>query len=261
MKSKLFLIMLLPAFLVGCANPYSKYYNDCTGGINIAESANVVIPIGETKLIQGSNVEADDLQMLENGYLLLGESSFNAGPTNQNLAIGHAAKVHADTVIVYSQYTNTVSGSIPLTLPNTQTSYQSGSIYGSGGGFANYSGSSTTFGTSTTYIPYHVRRYDYYATFWVKAKPPSLGIHFGDLTDELRRKVESNKGVYIIVVIKDSPAFNADLLNGDIIRKFNNIEVVNISHFANLIAENKGQQIELEIFRNGKTITKKIQLN
>ncbi len=88
-----------------------------------------------------------------------------------------------------------------------------------------------------------------------------MGIHFDNLTDELRRKVESNKGVYIVVVVKDSPAFNADLLKGDIIRKFNNIEVASGSHFTNLIAENRDKQIELEIFRNGKAIVKQIRLN
>ena len=232
------------------------------GGVNITESSDVIMPIGKPKLIQGSNAETDGLRMLENGYILLGESSFNAGLRNPNaLAIDHAKKVYADTVIVYSQYTNTVSGSMPLTVPNTQTSYHSGSIYGSGGGYANYSGSSTTYGTSTTYMPYSVNRSDYYASFWIKAKPASLGIHLNNLTDELRRKVESNKGVYIVVVVKDSPAFNADLLNGDIIRKFNSIEIINANHFLNLIAENKGQQIELEIFRNDKTIAKQIQLN
>ena len=259
MKSKLFLIMLLPAFLVGCANPYSKYYNDCTGGINILENPNIIVPTNKPNLIQGSNIENDAIQMAENGYILLGESSFNAGPINQNSAIDHAKKIYADTVIVYSQYTNTVSGSLPLTVPNTQTSYNSGSIYGSGGGYASYSGSSTTYGTSTTYMPYHVNKSDYYATFWVKAKPMSLGVYFDNLTDELRRKIESNKGAYIRVVVKDSPAFNADLLNGDVIRKINNIEVVNANQLVSLLAENKGQQIELEIFRNGKTIVKQIQ--
>lgn len=260
MKKMLFLLPLLFIFS-SCANPYSNFYTDRTGGVDILENPNIIVPTDKPNLIQGSNIKNDGMRMLENGYLLIGESSFNAGNVNQNMAIEHAKKVHADTVIVYSQYTNTLSGSMPLTVPNTQTSYHSGNIYGSGGGFANYSGSSTTYGTSTTYMPYHVRRYDYYATFWIKAKPPSLGINFDNLTDELRRKIESNKGVYIIAVVKDSPAFNADLLNGDVIRKFNNIEVTNISHFANLIAENKGQQIELEIFRNGKTIVKQIQLN
>jgi S1-C subfamily serine protease len=88
-----------------------------------------------------------------------------------------------------------------------------------------------------------------------------LGIHFEDLTDELRKKVESNKGVYIIAVIKGSPAFNADLLKGDIIRKLNNIEIIDKNHLINLIAENKEQRIELEIFRNEKTIIKQVQLN
>jgi membrane-associated protease RseP (regulator of RpoE activity) len=148
-----------------------------------------------------------------------------------------------------------------MTVPHTQTSYDSGTIYGSGGGFANYSGTSTTFGSETTYMPYSVRRYDYYASFWVKAKPPILGVYYENLTDELRRKIESNKGVYITVVIKDSPAFNADLLNGDVIRKLNDTEVIDRTHFGKLIAENKGQEIKVEIFRNGKTITKQIQLN
>ncbi len=260
MKKMLFLLPLLFIFS-SCANPYSNFYTDLTGGVDILENPNIIVPTDKPNLIQGSNIENDGIRMLENGYLLIGESSFNAGNAHQNMAIEHAKKVHADTVIVYSQYTNTLSGSMPLTVPNTQTSYHSGNIYGSGGGFANYSGSSTTYGTSTTYMPYHIRRYGYYATFWIKAKPLSLGIRFDNLTDELRRKVESNKGVCIFVVVKDSPAFNADLLNGDIIRKCNNIEVVNASHFIDLLAENKGQQIELEIFRNGKTIVKQIQLN
>ena len=64
-----------------------------------------------------------------------------------------------------------------------------------------------------------------------------------------------------MVVVKDSPAFKADLLSGDIIRKLNNIEVKDRNHFGNLIGENKGQRIELELFRNDKTIVKEIQLN
>ena len=89
----------------------------------------------------------------------------------------------------------------------------------------------------------------------------TLGIYFDNLTDELRRKIESNKGVYIKVVVKRSPAFNNDLLAGDIIRKINNTEVADTSHFSSFLEENKGQQIELEIFRNDKTVVKTIQLN
>jgi len=263
MDFKRFFSILLSSLCVfsGCINPYGQFYTDYTGGVNVLENPNIIAPTDEPKLIQGSNIENDRILMFENGYSLIGVSSFNAANVNQNAAIEHAKKVHADTVIVYSQYTNTESGSMPLTMPNTQTSYHSGSIYGSGGGFANYSGYSTTYGTQTTYVPYNIMRYDYCATFWVKIKSPSLGVYFDNLTDELRGKIESNKGVYITVVIKDSPAFNADLLRGDVIRKLNDTEVIDATHLVKLIAENKGQQIKLEIFRNDKTIIKQIRLN
>lgn len=260
MKKKFFFCTLLLVFS-GCANPYAKFYNDLSGGINVLENPNFIIPTNKPRLIQGSDIERDSFRMMEEGYTILGQSFFNAGNVNQGAAVKHGAKVHADTVIVYGSYTGTVSGSLPLTVPNTQTSYHSGSIYGTGGGFAHYSGYSTTYGTQTTYIPYNVDRFDYYATFWIKLKELTLGVGVKNLTDELRMKIESNKGVYINVVVKRSPAFNNDLLAGDIIRKINNIEVADTSHFLNFIEENKGQQIELEIFRNDKTVVKTIQLN
>ena len=258
---KTFLFCILLFGFSGCANPYAKFYNDLSGVENILENQNVIIPTNKPRLVQGSDIEKDHLRMFEEGYALLGVSSFNAGNVNPSAAVKHAAKVHAETVIVYSSYTGTISGSLPLTMPNTQTSYHSGSIYGTGGGFANYSGTSTTYGTQTTYMPYSVNRFDYYATFWIKLKQVTLGVVYENLTDELRRKIESNKGVFIIAVVKSSPAFENDLLAGDIIRKINNIEVADQKHFADLLTENKGQQIELEIFRDDKTIVKTIQLN
>lgn len=248
----------------GCANPYSQFYQDFTGGKNILEDPQVIISTDEPKLRKGTDPKDDEKNMLEDGYCLIGHSCFNAGSVRQDTAVEQAKKVHADTVIVYSKYIHTLSGSMPLTMPDTQTSttYHSGSIYGSGGGFANYSGTSytTTYGTSTTYIPYHIAKYDYLATYWVKMKPPRLGILFDDLTDELRKKVESNKGVYIFAVVKGSPAFNNDLLSGDVIRRVNGIEVIDKWHLRNWLNETHPSVIELEIFRNGENISKKVQL-
>jgi len=72
---------------------------------------------------------------------------------------------------------------------------------------------------------------------------------------------ESNKGACIFAVVKGSPAFKNDILAGDIIRKINDIEVIDANHLKNIIHENKGQEIKLEIFRDDKTIIKQIQLN
>jgi len=260
MSKRTLLAFSLILVISGCTNPYSQFYQDFTGGKNILDDPTVIIPTDNPKIIAGTNIESDSKRMLEDNYWHLGQSSFNGASVRQDAAVAQAKKVHADTVIVYSKYTNAVSGVMPMTVPNTQTSYHSGMIYGSGGGSANYFGSSTTYGSETTYIPYNIRRYDYGATFWIKCKPPRLGAIFADLTDELRKKAESNKGVYIFAVVRGSPAFNSDLLSGDVIRRVNGIEVIDRWHLYNWLNETHPSVIEFEIFRNGANISKKVQL-
>jgi C-terminal processing protease CtpA/Prc len=89
----------------------------------------------------------------------------------------------------------------------------------------------------------------------------SLRIHYDDLTEEHRKQIGSNKGIYISLVVKDTPAFYNDLISGDIIRRVDNIEVKNRTHFGNLLEKRKHKTIEFEIWRDGKTISKQIQLN
>jgi hypothetical protein len=246
--------LLLPLFLVlsGC-NPYSQFYNDQTGGKNVLDNPKVVIPTNEPKLRRGSNFDDDSKEMCENGYLLIGLSAFNGGKNvSENGALEQAKIIHADTAVVYSHYTHTESGIMPVTTPT----YNSGTIYGSRGGTASYSGTSYT----TNYVPYNVAKFDYLATYWVKMKPSRLGIYIYDLTDEFRKKVGSNKGIYIGIIVKDSPAFNSDLLVGDIIRRVNGIEVIDEKQFHNWYNETHPSEIEFEIFRNGETISKKVIL-
>jgi hypothetical protein len=253
--SKLSALLPIFFFFAGC-NPYTQSYTDLTGGMAVARDPNY-ISSGKPELVYGGNIKDDCKKMRENGYALLGVSNFNGSSANQSMALEQAKKVNADTVIVYSEYIKTVTEDMPLTVPNTWTPYPE-YLYGSEGGYGNYYGS-PIYGTRTIYIPHEVRKYDYYASFWAKSKPPLLGIGVDDLTDELRRKIGSNKGVYIVFVVKGSPAFDNDLLAGDIIRKINGEEVIDTANFRDIAAANKGKPIEIEILRNGKTILKQIQ--
>lgn len=254
------LVLLSTAFTFsGCTNSYSQYYTDLTGGQNILENPKVIQPTEEPKLIYGTNREIDEKTMMEDGYLPLGFSSFIASEINKNDALKHAKKIHASTVIIYYRYAGTVSGVMPINMPSTQTSYHSGSIYGAGG-YANYSGTSTTYGTTTTYMPYNISHYDFYASFWIKTKPMRLGVHWRDLTEELRQKLGSNKGVYVLAVVKGSPAFDSDILSGDVLRRMNGQEIIDCNHLQRLLDIVSEPAIELEIIRNGETIKKKIHL-
>lgn len=265
MNHKTLLIAAVIMFIQGCAAPYSKFYFDQTGGADLTKDNKVIITNEEPKLYRGSDQEKDALAMSENGYVMVGYSSFNAGNVDENGAITQAKKVHASVVLVYSEYTNTVSGVMPLTLPDTQTSTTSlyGNAYGSGGGWANYSGTATTttYGSKTTYIPYSVNRSDYLATYWVKLKPLMLGVQVQDLTPEIRSELQSNKGVVVAVVIKGSPAFKADILKGDVIRSIGDTEIYDTQSFSDSVSKYQGQKAVLTIYRNGKELRKEVQLN
>lgn len=260
---KLFYIFLVSIFVSGCAtNPYNRFYTDYSGRTSLAENPRLIVSQEQPKVKRGNNALDDAKKMRMNGFVLLGESSFNAGSVNDNLARQQARIINAEVVLLYSQHTETLSGSTPLTLPDIQTSSSSGSAYGSGG-YTNLYGSSstTTYGTQTTYIPYHVRRYSYKATFWARPKGFSLGIHVQDLTDEQRRKIESNKGAVISVVVKGTPAFQNDFFNGDIIKNVNGEEIVDAQHCQQCLRETEDKKLTITILRGSNTITKTIKLD
>ncbi len=253
----------LLALLQGCAAPFAQFYYDQTGGADLSKLPSVVLPTGEPQVYRGSDQEQDALKMFEDNYNLVGYSSFNAGNVDENGAITQAKKVNASVVILYSKYTGSVSGSVPLTLPDTRSSSTSlsGSAYGSSG-YTSYSGTAytTTYGTKTTYIPYTVHRSDYLATYWIKMKPPIFGTHIIDLTPEIKQQIGSNKGVLIYAVIKGSPAFEADILKGDVLRKIGDVAVFDAESFQKALAEYQGREVDVLIVRGDKELHKSVKL-
>lgn len=263
--------------LTGCVmpNPYSQFYCDNTQGMNDAHIRNLTTPPPEPLVYSGTIPLQDSNAMLENGFGLLGWSSFNGAPVNQDLAVQQARYLRADAVVVYSTYTHTLSGAMPLTLPEvkTVTSHGSGFASGSGtafgpGGMVNYSGSANTFGSSqttiygsrTTYMPYNVNRYDYHASFWLKNTNIVFGAVLGDLTPEERKSTGSNHGVAIRVVIRNTPAFEADLLEGDIIKKVNDTDITGPTPWNTMLSENLGKAVVVTIIRDGKEEKKTVTL-
>jgi len=257
-------IMLTLVALSGCSSAFSKFYHDQTGGANVRQSSVVQADVDKPKLYYGVDVKADYIRMSEDGFELIGYSSFNASAQKEKGAIRQARKVHASIVLLYVTYTNTVSGVRPLMLPDNQSSTTSlyGNAYGPGGS-TTFSGTAhtTTQGSQIAYMPYSVNLYDYMATYWVKMKPPIFGVIVEDLSTETRRKIGSNKGQYVIGVIKNSPAFRADILRGDILRKIGDVEVSDRESFIDAITRGAGQTVHVLIYRDGEEIEKDVTLN
>ena len=256
-------IFLFLILLQGCSSPFTKYYNDETGGVDPTKSNALILPTNEPKLYYGEDSTKDDLKMREDNYVQVGNSSFYNNSIDEAEAIDQAKRVHAEVVMLYSSNKRTVSGITPLTLPNTTNSSTNfnGNVYGARGS-ASYSGTAntTTYGTTTNYIPYSYDQSDFLATYWIKHKPRIFGANYNEPSSELKQQMGSNKGVLVTVVMKDSPAFDADILKGDIIKEIEGILVVNKDGFSEAIDRYQGKEVDLLIYRGYKEIHKRVKI-
>ena len=247
------------AMLAGCANGYAQFYQPNTNPV-VAQDT---IRSGEQPQLRSSTGDPrQDVEiMFTEGYEVVGSASFNGPMNNIHGAIDQAKKVGASIVVANRKYTNTVSGVLPLTMPTTQTSYTNGTVnaYGSGG-FAsgNYSGTTTTYGSETTYIPYSVTRYDQQALFFAPIKRVGLGIMPRALTAEEAQALGSQRAVVIRAVRRGSPAYNADILPGDIVRSVNGAAVGDFDDFR--ASFHRGAVNHLVLVRAGQTLEKDVNV-
>lgn len=263
--SVMVLSVLVSWMLGGCAS-YKRFYQDETGGIDITKDHRFADAPTDPIVTQGANPQSDSDRMVEDGYVQIGYIAFNgrADSADEDDAFTQAKRVHAHRVLVYFKYRGTVSGTMPLTLPSTQTSTTSvyGNAYGPGGP-STFSGTgyTTTYGTQTTYIPYSVDRYDYLATFWTKRRSFVLGVYYDNLTPELRQALQTNKRVVVTVVVKGTPAFQADILRGDVLKAIGDTEIYDTASAQQAVESRAGQNVVIQIVRNGSPIQKEMRLN
>lgn len=274
MKKLLLLTICFTAlcFITGCAtgNGFSQFYQDKVG----AGITNLSTYSGSTKFFTASNPTNDFKELYRSGYWLIGESAFEGPPQSDSALLFQAKKVGADVVLnlcVYLGSQQTVAPLVQYHPGETYTTTSSGMVnanaWGSGGyayGTGNYYGSSTTTspGTySTQYVPVTVQRYQYDTGFFRKTKPAILGILPQPLPSEIREKLQRNSGVIVWIVKNESPAFSANILEGDVILKMNGEDVISADDFSQKTFRFAGQKVDFGLWRNGESKTISVQLN
>jgi len=259
-------ILGLSLLISGCAaNPYHAFYEELPGADQVLARREAPAP-KSPGIDRLSTVTPEEIVGIQRaGYAVIGHSSFNSGGNvSEQAAVAQAVAVGADRVVIVSpRYTETRTANIPITLPTSQTSYTTGSAtaYGSGGPVTAYgSSTTTTYGTRTTMIPISVDRRDYEAAYLVKQKFV-LGAYFAPLSDEDRARLGTNKGVRISLIVDNSPAFDSDLLVGDILLAINGTAISGGEALLDRLNESSGTNAELSIVRGDKSISKRVQLN
>jgi PDZ domain-containing protein len=262
------LALTLPLLALGCASGYTEFYRPTQGLTPETITALRPSPAPANPIVERS--QPGDIQKIldayaKRGYVMIGNSMFNSGRReSEDAAVHQGQKVGADVVLILNpRYTGSVSSTVPLTTPTTTTSYSSGSAtgYGPGGPVTAYgSGTTTTYGSTTTYMPMTIHRLDYGAVYFVKQRL-SLGLFTRDLSDSERQELQSNKGAAVRVVVDGSPAFEADILVGDVITTVDGVSVSGAKTFNDLLRERRGRFVSLSIVRRGQLIVKSVQLN
>lgn len=248
-------VISLVVLLSACATSgYKKFYQPY-GEMGGVPETQVLQPGEDPQIYSSDDLDRDVRILLGKGYFAIGYSAFNGPLEPIENVMAQARDVGALLALVSQAYTNTQTSTVPLFIPNNSTTSSSGTVNGYGGS-ATYSGSSTTYGTSVVPITTQHQRYDQNAIYFVRSSSkPRFGILPVDLTAEIRQKLERNTGAMIYVVHENSPAFVANILEGDVLIKMNGVDVRNAEHAMELMtsAPSEATNFEMIILRNGET--------
>lgn len=242
--------------LAGC-NAYSGHYEPVITTEQLTADPHFIPYNGEPQVRESkADPYQDYLHQLEDGWQLIGTSAFRAIDVRLSLAAAQGQTVKAEQVIVYKTWAGTSSGVTPITTPTTQTSYVAGAV-----GTTMYNGAVTTFGTRTDYIPYTNTLYEHLATYWVRCRPGGLGAFMRDLETADKQQIGSNKGARIIAIMRNSAAYRADLLPGDIVTEIDGQPVTDYQSARDLVATTYGRTVNFVVFRNGGYVTKPVAVD
>lgn len=263
----LIIVLLLPGCATTHEDGFSQFYRGVMqpGAVAQARGANPPPAAPSVVRTQGDGHQVND-DYRRKGYDLIGYSSFTSG-NGQSLADAQkqGVSVGADLVVVIDpKYQETRTASVPITTPTRQTYVTNGSAtaYGSGGPVTAYGNSTTTaYGSQTSYVPMSADRYQFEALYFVRHAHFVLGAFFRDLNDAERQALQSNRGACIVTVVDGSPAFNADILVGDIVVAVNQVPVPGYQGLMDTLHQDAGQEVVITVFRNGRAVNKPVHLN
>jgi hypothetical protein len=257
------ILLCLLGAAVGCTrDPLKKFY--------VANAAGDVFALGtatphegEPRLIYGDFTIKPALTLFEDGYALIGEANFwcSSNLVSDKSILNKAKKLRAEIVLVSSRHRETVNGSMPITTPTNTTTYNNGNFSGTRGYLGSYSGTSRTYGTQTTYIPYTIIYMDYQISFWAKGTGAVFGCVARELSTEETRQLEQNTGLMVMCVQKKTPAFDAGLLPGDILMSMDGNTLSDDKEYVTLLQTYAGRTVPVAWMHKGQKREAWVTLN
>ena len=217
--SSLFIVFF---FLYSCAtvNPYTQFYRE-----NPSFPHEDAFPTDFVEIIRTDDIDNVSLDLYTRGYELIGVSGFNGEQENEQSAINHAKMIGAEIMVLSREFAQTQL---------TTSGY---------------------YGNAFWAIPIQeeILRYEQSASYFrdvpFKGK---LGIKTSNLNVNQKKEYETNTGVFLQVVVLDTPADKAGLIPGDVLIKVNNERVGNNQTLQKILDSMPSGKSNLEIIRKDK---------
>ena len=224
------LIITIASLFGGClTNHYDKFYVD-TQGDKIVVSIHGNAPVE----IRTATTEDDVLDLMEEGYVSIGHSSFIAPYTPLSLAVDTAEEKGAALVLVDVRYKKTEQYTSVMFLPSTSSTYTHGNMsanaWSSGGGYAHvngtYSGSSTTHTLNAVPVQRSRDIYSHDAMFFKKIDTSKLyGVSWFVPKRLPTEAADTPIQVRILAVLKGSQAERDGIKRGQIVKAINGVVI------------------------------------
>lgn len=243
MKVKLSFLLALfvsSASLVGCQSVVPKFYIPASIGEDQRAKIAKIVGSDEVVLDKQGNVDVDFMRKKYPNYIALGFSEFKGTEVSDDEIKTHAASIGASVVIVFQGY-----------LGNMQTGSVTNAVPIPGAGAIAFNN------------PIKKDIHEYHMAFLAKyyGKRERIGFDGADLSAELQQKLQRNKGVVVTKVNASEPAFEAEMLLGDVITTIDGVEIINRNSVGLAIREacNKEKPFIIQVIR-GENKTKDLTI-
>lgn len=229
----LLIVLLFILATSGCmTNYYEQYYTDKDRAYFDDLTP---MDLGEEVLLKVAISESDVLDMMEDGYLPIGVSSFYSPYNTMVCAVDTAEKHGAQAVLLDIKFKETKEYTSVIFLPSTTTSYSYGTSsataygrYGSATAYGTYTGTTTSTTMNAVPVQKSVDLYTHNALFFKKVDPKSF---YGVIPFIPKRlpteKVSDSVPVTILAVLHGSKAEADGLKRGMKVKSINNNPISN----------------------------------
>jgi hypothetical protein len=234
-----------PAAAGEAGNPYQEHFVLHAPGRGVP-----LPPPPSPTLFRGSDFQADELAMLENGFMLLGASIFADGGADARQAVEQGKRLSAAAVVVYGRGFKVFPGRpLPWWPILTDAPPEAG---------ANGAG----IGESMIAAPPPAAlAAGYAATYWRKVEPTIFGAVLRELDRDEMARWSRRTGAVVEAVRVCTSAQAANILRGDVLVAIDGKPIQDVAAIDPYLDSIAGRKIQVDLLRNGRPRSIEVQLS